>query len=127
MDILGIDYGTEHIGIALGSTESGLTEPLTTLSSTSYNLLSTIHSFVLEHHIDALVVGISEKISAERAKQFSKNLAASLKLPVHLADETFSSQEAQSKLFHKSRAKRASSQHAAAAAVILERWIEEQR
>lgn len=125
MKILGIDYGTEHIGIAVGYSESGLAKPLATLSS-SKNPQSTIEALISEHHIDALVVGISEKTSAEQAEQFANRLGETLKLPIHLADETLSSQEAASKLLHKGRAKRASVQHAAAAAIILERWMDAQ-
>lgn len=125
MNVLGIDYGTEHIGIALGSTESGLAEPLTTLLA-HQNPDSAIRALVSEHHSDIVVVGVSEKTSAAQAEQFANCLKLTVNLPVHLVDETLSSKEAISKLLHKSRKKRAIEQHAASAAVILERWMEEQ-
>lgn len=123
MNILGVDYGTEHIGLALGSTESYLSQPLTTLSSRQ-NPISAIRTLVLTHHIDVLIVGISEKISAEQATHFANRLKRVVNVPVNFVDETLSSQEAMSKLLHKSRKRRSNEQHAAAAAVIVERWLD---
>lgn len=125
MNVLGIDYGTRYIGLALGSTASGLAEPFATLL-TSQAPETSIQPFVLKHAIDIVVVGVSEKTSARGAEQFASRLKVTVNLPVHLVDETLSSKEAVSKLLHKSRKKRAKEQHAAAAAVILERWMEEQ-
>lgn len=125
MNVLGIDYGTENIGIALGDSESGLAEPLITLSA-SQNPQSAIETLISEHHIVALIVGVSEKSSAKQAREFANCLKETMNLPIHLVDETLSSREAMLKMLHKSRVKRSSVQHAAAAAVILGRWLDAQ-
>ena len=123
MNLLGIDYGTEHIGVALGSTESGLAEPLATLSSRQ-SPEGTIQSLVSKHGIRKIIIGVSEKISAKQAKQFADQLKQYANIPIELADETLSSKEAIEKLSHKSLLKRGTLQHAAAAAVILQRWLD---
>lgn len=124
MNVIGIDYGTERIGVALGSTETGLSEPLTTVSA-HQSPEKIVTSLAATHHASHLVVGISEQRSAQQARQFADRLRKIISVPIHLVDETLSTQEATSTLLHKSRSKRSSSQHAAAAAIILERWMEE--
>ena len=70
------------------------------------------------------IIGVSEKISAKQAKQFADQLKQYANIPIELADETLSSKEAIEKLTHKSPLQRGALQHAAAAAVILQRWLD---
>lgn len=125
MNVLGIDYGTERIGVAFGSTETGLSEPFITVL-TKQSPEETLKSLAATHHVSKIIVGISEQKSAQQATQFADRLKKIMRVPISFVDETLSSQEATSKLLHKRRTKRATSQHAAAAAVILERWMEDQ-
>jgi putative Holliday junction resolvase len=67
--------------------------------------------------------------AARRARAFGDKLAAHLGLPVDLIDESFSTVEAEDVLLAAdvSRARRKQVIDKLAAAVILQRWLDEQR
>lgn len=122
MTILGFDYGEKWIGVAIGSTDTGLAEPLLTLAN-SDRLFLNIAGLLVVHHPSQLVIGISERTSARQAGAFSKRLAKETSLPTDLVDETLSTKEAQALTRHQRRMRKKQTLHAAAAAVILERWL----
>lgn len=123
MTVLGFDYGRRHIGVASGSTDTGLFEPLTTISVSAESDVA-IASLIERQHPQRLIVGVSERTSAQEAAAFASSLRARFRLPVELVDETLSSQEARNKLFHVSPSKRRGRIHAAAAALILDQWLQ---
>ncbi|MDO8488068.1 MAG: RuvX/YqgF family protein [bacterium] len=112
MHYLGLDYGESHVGVALA--EGNLAEPLDTISRKS--ALQLIKQLVVKHQIEELVVG-------ECPDQFLNDLAG-LGLPVHTVDETLSSQDAIQMLLHTTKIRRKNLQHAAAATVILQNWLD---
>ncbi len=69
---------------------------------------------------EVLIFGISEGRMAEKTRQFANHLAGMLRLEVEFSDETLSSREVEA-LGKKDKKK----QHAMAAAVILERYLEQ--
>lgn len=124
MAILSFDYGLSHIGVALGSTETGLAEPLTTISTSSLNQdLGEIAKLIKIHHPEKLIVGVSEKSSARQSLDFASGLKKTFSLPVEISDETLSSREAEEKTRHWKKSKGKLFRHAASAAIILERWL----
>lgn len=125
MTILSFDYGDSHIGIATGSTETGLAEPLITLSN-SDKLFGQIEKIFTKYHPAKIIIGASESTSATKAQGFADQIAARFDIPLELTDETLSSQDAVKSLGHVSTKKRHQLEHAAAAAIILERWLDEQ-
>ncbi len=129
MNVLGIDYGDRHVGVAIGSTDTGLSQPLTTidvsLEDSSSGLLQKLQELITQHEIKRIVIGVSEGRSGESAQQFSHLLERAARLPVSLADETFSSQESTVAMKMASKKKRRRLHHAAAAAIILERWLDD--
>lgn len=126
MTVLGVDFGQRHIGIAIGYTDSGLANPLTVINN-SPQVLTELAHFIDKYQPQQLVVGLSEKESATAAVDFAAKLSGQFNLPVSTADETLSSQEANLKLRHISPKHRANIEHAAAAAIILERWLDDYR
>lgn len=122
MTVFGFDYGERWIGVAIGSTETGLAEPLVTLANLDQFFLD-VSSLVAAHHPSQLVVGVSERESARQASRFARRLATETSLPTELVDETLSTQEAHTLVLHKRRDKKKQILHEAAAAVILERWL----
>ena len=124
MIILSFDYGLSHIGVALGSTETGLAEPLTVISTFNLNQdFKEIAGLIKTHHPEKLIVGVSEKLSARQSLDFALGLKKTFSLPVEVSDETLSSQEAEAKTRHWKKSKGKLFRHAAAAAIILERWL----
>ena len=104
--ILGIDYGLKNIGLAIS--EGSITEPYKTVSG-----LKEIENIVKKLAITKIIVGISEGKSKQRALGFGKKLGSVLGLPVEYVDETLSTYEAGPKA------------HAKAAAIILQRYLDE--
>lgn len=120
MKILGIDWGSSHLGLAIGDDQTRLADPLGEIKAA--DAIKSINQICADQGIKKIVVGISENKSAQKTHQFISQLEA-LGLPIALADETLTSQDAQSHLGHLSARKRDRRQHAAAAAILLELWL----
>jgi len=136
--VLGFDYGLRRIGAACGDTLSGTASPLKTVANGPDGpRWSEIDAFVRDWQPGLAVVGLpynadgSESAGTAAARAFAAELGRRQGLTVELVDERYSSLEAGERL----RAARASGQRrrrvaktdvdAAAACVILERWIVE--
>lgn len=111
MNYLGIDYGFAKIGIALAV--GPLAEPLATVKTEK--AIQSIKLLINAHNIDSIVVGdCPEKFLDELS-----NLAT-----VHQTEETLSSHDARQFLLHTTQKKRRMAEHSAAAAVILQNWLD---
>jgi putative Holliday junction resolvase len=128
--LLGFDYGTRKIGIAVGQTLTGTATPLETLQLVNHKPdWDRIAHLIDEWQPEALVVGLpldvddSETDATVPARRFSRQLEGRFRLEVHLADERFTSFEARDRLGHK--AKRWEDYDAMAAKLILETWLDE--
>ena len=112
MSILGLDYGKAKVGVALAT--GILAEPLTTLNTqTSIQL---IRELITKHNVDKIIIGeVSEEFLAE---------LNGLGLEVKVVDETLSSHDARESLLHTTRKRRRELEHAAAATIILQNWLD---
>jgi len=98
---LGFDFGTKSLGIAVGSTGTGLAEPLTT-TAVHHHLpdWTVIDRLIKDWQPVALVVGLplnmddSENAMTRAARKFGQRLGARYNLPVHWVDERLTSVEA---------------------------------
>ena len=128
--LLGFDYGTRKIGVAVGQTLTGTASPLETLQLVNQKPDWTrIAQLIEEWQPEALVVGLpldvddSETDATAPALRFSRQLEGRFRLQVHLADERFTSFEARDRMGHK--AKSWEEYDAMAAKLILETWLDE--
>jgi len=117
MKILGVDFGTKNIGLAIA--EEGLVEPYGEVK----NLFKEIKEICKREKIEKIVVGISEGKSATFAKKFAQRLANLTCLPVELTDETLTTHDALVKMKTVGKKWRKKTD-AIAAALILERYLE---
>jgi putative Holliday junction resolvase len=102
---LGFDYGTKHIGIAVGGTASGAAQPLVTAGvrhgTPEWSLIDRL---VKEWRPHALVVGQplnmddSENAMTRAARKFGHRLQARYNLPVHWVDERLTTVDAKNAL-----------------------------
>jgi putative Holliday junction resolvase len=127
--LLGFDYGTHKIGVAVGQALTGTANPLETLGMVSRKPdWQRIASLLDEWRPEALVVGHPFEMSdreadnAAGAKRFARQLAGRFRLPVHLVDERLTSREAWAQLGSAAAAD-PTRVDAYAAKLILETWL----
>ena len=130
--VLGFDFGTKYIGVALGNTISKTANGLTSLTAQkgqiNWHQLETI---VDEWQPITLVVGLplnmdgSDQPITGQARQFAKGLKTRFDLPVELVDERLTTLEAKARIFEEQgyRGLDKSSVDMASAAIILEQWL----
>jgi putative Holliday junction resolvase len=133
--VLAFDLGRRRIGVACGDTVTLRASPLGALAAAGGARWEAIGSLLSEWQPALLVVGLpynadgSESAAAGQARDFARELTRRYALPVELVDERYSSLEAGARL----KGARASGLRrrrvakpdvdAAAACVILERWL----
>ncbi len=134
--VLAFDFGTRRIGVAVGETEVGLAHPLAEIvGEETEPRFAAIASVIAEWKPQHLVVGLPLSSEGEaheitrRAERFARQLEGRFGLPVSLADERYSSVDAEASLrlagAHRTiREKRIDS---AAAQLILQQWLDESR
>ena len=123
MRVLGIDYGKSKIGLAVGDTETKLSEPLKVLSMS--NVKCQMSNIVQENNICKIIVGLTGGRMDEEIKDFGEKLAKETVLPVEYFDETLTTQDAQRILINSGgkRKKRKEKEDAVAAALMLENYL----
>jgi len=133
---LGFDYGTKHLGIAVGGSASGLAEALATASvRNGIPDWGEIDRLIKEWRPSALIVGLplnmddSENDMTRAARKFGHRLHARYNLPVHMVDERLTSVAAKNTLVEsrvpwKQRRGRVDK---LAAQNILQAYLDEQR
>ena len=134
--VVGIDLGSRRIGVAL-SDGLGLTaQPHATIARHGgVRDLQAIAAVVAEHDAGLVVLGLpldpegNEGTAARSARAFAERLRAALTVPVELIDESFSTVEAEEVLLEAdlSRARRKQVIDRLAAAVILQRWLDQKK
>lgn len=119
--MLGFDFGTRRIGVAIGNGVTRAARPLTTIDAVENEARWTALGTVIdEWEPVALVVGIprypdgAPHAMTARCERFAHQLEARYRLPVARVDERYSSAVAE----------RADDVDAAAAAIILQQWFD---
>jgi len=123
-----VDLGLREVGLAVSDPGGTIATPLRTLRIASVREApDAVAGVAAEVGAEAVVVGVPLGLEGEearpevrRARRFAKALRARLGVPVHTVDESFSTREAGERLAGRRAGVDA---HAAAAAVILERWL----
>ncbi len=120
--VLGIDYGTTRIGLAIA--RGPLAEPLKILNhdSTAIEQLSKIIS---QEGITQIVIGLSENQMANKTKAFAVALAAATGLPIDYVDETLSSYEMHRKLITAKKSVKQGPIDHLVAAQLLQDWLDQ--
>jgi len=134
--LLGLDVGTKTIGLALSDVTRTVATPFETLMRVKLTAdAGKIAAIVAKHEVGGLVIGLpinmdgSDGPMAQRARQFARDMAERLKLPVALWDERLTSVEANRVLRESGMRpqERARSVDQVAAVLLLENFLEAQR
>ena len=128
--LLGFDFGTKRIGVAVGQELTRTATAQVTLNSRDGGPdWASISRLIEEWQPDALVVGLplnldgSESESSRLARRFGTRLAGRYNLPVYTADERPSSNEAEAILAEQGHFAKADIDKLAAQ-LILQSWLE---
>ncbi|MBP9761537.1 Holliday junction resolvase RuvX [Candidatus Saccharibacteria bacterium] len=128
--LLGLDYGSKRVGVAVAHVIARLPRPLMTLSSDD-TLLQHIKDIIVAEDVARVVVGVPRGIDGAITDQsklceaFASLLASEINIPVVTVDETLSSVEAEAYLAKNRTTFTKAEIDEVAAAVILERFITE--
>lgn len=131
--LIGFDFGSRRIGVAVGETSTRIASPLTAIEGEANDArFEQIGRIVDEWHPRGFVVGRprhgdgSEHAVAKLAEKFARRLEARYGVPVAFVDETLTSAEAESSLKAlRTRAGRKSDVDALAATLILQSFLDE--
>ena len=103
MRIMGIDYGTKRIGVAISAPLTGLAHPLEVVPIAADNgHFARLNEIVKEYEVSRVVVGLpyngdgSLGPSAEKAQEMGRQIEEHLGLPVEFWDERLTTAEAHS-------------------------------
>ena len=139
MRTVGLDIGERRIGIAVSDATGTLARPLGVLRPAGLDVdaLDVVAREIArlageEDGVGAIVVGLPRRLDGTptemtpRIEQFARALGAKTSLPVALQDERLSSREAESRLalHHKDWRSRKAKLDAAAAAIILQDYLD---
>ena len=118
---LAFDFGMRRVGVASGNALTRSATPQKTVVAQGEQRFAAIAQLIDEWRPDALVVGVpyhpdgAPHENTQRAQRFGRQLAARFSLPVHEVDERYTTTQA--------RASAAKDLDAAAAALILEQFL----
>jgi len=131
--LIGFDFGSRRIGVAVGETSTRIASPLGAIEGEANDArFDAIGRIVDEWHPAGFVVGLprhadgSEHAVAKLAEKFARRLEARYGVPVAFVDETLTSADAEASLkLTRTRAGRKSDVDALAAALILQSFLDE--
>lgn len=130
--ILGVDWGTKHIGLAISDPTRTIARPLKTLSHQSRKIdAHRIISTASENEVELIVVGVSYddcgnlNPAGRSANRLLEEIRGLSSIPVVPCDEGFSTNEAQESAIKMNlpRKKRKGHLDAVAAAFILQEYL----
>lgn len=125
MRVLGIDYGTKRIGIAIGDNETKMAVPFCVADS-----LDSVIKIINDEKVELVVVGMplrTEGGQSEMGKQieeFINALKAKVEIGIETQDERFTTKEVENAMKGYGDAKKGIDKDAAAASLILQTWLD---
>jgi putative Holliday junction resolvase len=131
--LIGFDFGSRRIGVAIGETSTRIASPLGAIEGEANEArFEAIAKIVREWRPAGFVVGRprhddgSEHAVAKLAEKFARRLEARYGVPVTFVDETLTSATAEASLKGmRTRAARKSDVDALAATLILQSYLDE--
>lgn len=132
--LLGFDFGTKRIGLAVGQVLTGTATPIAPLKVNNQQInWNELDQTVKKWHIKAMVVGIPLKSDGSQQKitiltqQFAQELRNRYNCPLFGMDERLTSVTARQELFDQGgyRLLKKHSIDSIAAQIILEAWLQQ--
>jgi len=129
--VLGIDHGTQRVGLAISDALRIVAHPLEVLPADA-DTAKRIGDLVREREVDHVVVGLPiglngrEGEAAAKARELAGEIAAEVDVEVEMSDERFTTKTAEEALLEANvkRADRKQVIDKVAAAVMLQQWLD---
>jgi putative Holliday junction resolvase len=130
--IMGLDYGTRRIGVAMSDALHLIARPFAVLEANTDRLRSEVRSLAEEHEVELIVVGLPVNLSGGDtpstigARQLASLVADATGLPVKLSDERYTTKTAEQVLIGANvrREDRKQVIDKVAAAVMLQHYLD---
>ncbi len=130
--LMGIDYGTKRVGIALSDPSHLIASPLMVCDRAT--AIDVIAGAVRAHDVESIVIGMPTSLSgedgpsAEAARAFASEVAGATGLDVEVEDERFTSVLAERSMIESGtrRSERRKTLDGVAAALILQSYLDRQ-
>lgn len=135
MRVLGIDFGTRRVGLAISDPEGRMAFPRPAIErkegASRDALFAALVRLIEEERVQAVVIGLpltlegDDSLTTRQARNFAESLGRRVTIPIHLADERFSSAAAEAELKEAGLCSRKRKTHldSQAAVLILETWL----
>ena len=136
MRILGLDYGTKRIGVALSDELLFTAQGMETIERRDLRTdLGVINKIILENNVSEVVVGLpvsmngTHSAKTKETLEFIDDLAKSIQVPVRMYDERLTTMQAERVLLEAdmSRAKRKGLRDKIAAQLILQSYLDSRK
>jgi len=129
-NIIGLDYGSRRIGVAIANTEARMADPLLTLDLLDYpDIFTELKELFSKYSIDEVVVGLPRDMEGNEtnqtavARKFAADLEKATNLKVNLQDEAATSIAAEEELKASRKPYQKEDIDKTAAAIILNDWL----
>lgn len=125
--ILGIDYGTKYIGLALSDQSQKMAFPDAILENRFAKIKKTISNLIKEKNVSRIVIGLPKDYNGKANQltkevlNFTEKIKKEFNLPVGFIDERFTSANVR-RIFGKN-----AQSHNKAACLILETYLRKQK
>lgn len=135
MNYLALDYGEHRVGVAFADSEFRMAFSRETIDQKTTNLFVRLDELVKINKVDAFVVGMPYHPDGRKdgknvvVEKFIEDLKTRFPgMPVYTQDESYSSVQAQERTSYFSKKKKQKNKAVIdqlAAAIILQRWLDE--
>jgi putative Holliday junction resolvase len=131
MKILAIDFGVRYLGLAIAETKTKIAFPYQVIDNQKKAILPALLEIINQEKIDKIIVGrpisLEGKITQQTkiTDEFIDFLKNNLSIPVEFFDERLSSKAVEIPIKkQKNKKLQKNNNHAEAAALILQRYLE---
>lgn len=131
MRVLGIDYGTKRIGVAIGDMETKVAVPLRVIEGLgARDQVLGIGRIVKEEEIGLIVVGLplraegGKSTTQKKVEKFIKELHEQVEVHIVTQDERFTTAQVERAMRGYGKAKKGIDKDAAAASLILQTFLD---